>query len=72
MKPFPIPVVPFGPGSQAEDENLDYMPMPKDMSVYLQPALPDAASLAAAPRAHAVLQQITQALAAAGAGEGCA
>ena len=70
MKPFPIPVVPFGPGSQAEDENLDYMPMPKDMSVYLQPALPDAASQAAAPRAHAVLQQITQALAAAGAGEG--
>ena len=31
MKAFPIPVVALGPGTQTEDENLDYLPMPKDM-----------------------------------------
>ena len=31
-KPFPIPVVPFGPGSQAEDETLDYITMPSGSS----------------------------------------
>jgi hydrogenase-1 operon protein HyaF len=31
MKPFPIPVVALGPGTQTEDETLDYLPMPKDM-----------------------------------------
>ena len=29
MKDFPIPVVAFGPGSQQEDEELGFMPMPK-------------------------------------------
>ena len=31
MKDFPIPVVAIGPGSQLEDEVLDYMPMPQGM-----------------------------------------
>ncbi|MFO1338544.1 MAG: hydrogenase expression/formation C-terminal domain-containing protein [Burkholderiaceae bacterium] len=40
-KPFPIPVVAFGPGSQVEDENLDYLTMPQGMATYRAPALPE-------------------------------
>ena len=40
-KPFPIPVVPFGPGSQMEDETLDYITMPSGMSTYQAPVLPE-------------------------------
>lgn len=41
MKPFPLPVVTFGPGSQQEDENLEYMDMPKDMHTFSMPGLRD-------------------------------
>lgn len=41
MKPFPIPLVPMGPGTHSEDETLDYMPMPKDMDTYQAPILPE-------------------------------
>jgi len=41
MKPFPIPLVPMGPGTHNEDETLDYMPMPKDMDTYQAPILPE-------------------------------
>ena len=41
MKPFPLPVVAFGPGSQQEDENLEYMDMPKDMHTFSMPGLTD-------------------------------
>lgn len=40
-KPFPIPVVALGPGSQAEDETLDYVVMPKGMSTWQPPRLPE-------------------------------
>ena len=40
MKAFPIPVVALGPGTQTEDESLDYLPMPKDMDTYRAPMLP--------------------------------
>lgn len=45
MHAFPIPVVAFGetrgPGSQPEDETLDYLPMPHDMRTYHAPILPE-------------------------------
>ncbi|BBP04473.1 hydrogenase expression/formation protein [Sulfuriferula plumbiphila] len=41
MNEFPIPVVSFGPGSQPEDETLDYMNMPKGMAVFNPPSVPD-------------------------------
>ncbi len=41
MHAFPIPVVALGPGSQQEDETLDYLPMPRDMHTYRAPILPE-------------------------------
>ncbi len=45
MQAFPIPVVALGetrgPGSQQEDETLDYLPMPHDMRTYQAPILPE-------------------------------
>jgi hypothetical protein len=31
----------LGPGSQAEEDTLDYLPMPKDMRTYRPPVLPE-------------------------------
>lgn len=44
MKPFPIPVVALGPGSQPleEDDALDFIPMPQGMDTFNPPRLPDA------------------------------
>jgi hydrogenase-1 operon protein HyaF len=41
MHAFPIPVVALGPGSQQEDETLDYLPMPHDMRTFRTPILPE-------------------------------
>ena len=45
MHAFPIPVVASvetrGPGSQTEDESLQYMDMPRDMRTYRTPVLPE-------------------------------
>lgn len=45
MHAFPIPVVAFaetrGPGSQQEDETLDYLPMPHEMRTFQTPILPE-------------------------------
>ena len=41
MQPFPIPVVALGPGSQPEDEALNYLPMPQAMRTYSPPLLPE-------------------------------
>lgn len=40
-KAFPIPVVAFGPGSQAEDEGLDYITLPSGMHTFQPPLLPE-------------------------------
>lgn len=64
-RPFPIPVVSLlGPGSQPEDEPVDFMPMPTGMSTYHAPVLPEAeafagrtGALAALHGAHAALEQ---------------
>ncbi|MDR2220620.1 MAG: hydrogenase expression/formation protein [Methylobacillus sp.] len=37
MKEFPIPVVAFGAGSQPEEEDLAYLPMPHEMDTYSMP-----------------------------------
>jgi hydrogenase-1 operon protein HyaF len=69
-RPFPIPVVPglmTGPGSQPEDEPLQYMAMPADMATYQPPSLPEPAELASHRGALQVLHEahhaLTQALA---------
>jgi len=43
MKDFPIPVVAvgIGPGSQQEDETLEYLPMPQGMETFRAPVLPE-------------------------------
>lgn len=46
MKDFPIPIVAIGPGTQTEDESLDYLPMPKDMDTYRPPVLPEPEEIA--------------------------
>ncbi len=55
MKAFPIPVVALGPGTQTEDETLDYIAMPKDMETWRPPVLPEPEALASRPKARAAL-----------------
>jgi hydrogenase-1 operon protein HyaF len=67
-KPFPVPVMAaLGPGSQAEEEPIDFMPMPRDMNTYRAPALPEPEKLAshagAVAALHAALHALEQHLA---------
>ena len=51
MKEFPIPVVAFGPGSQPETEEANFLPMPHDMESFSMPTIhleADPTTLAAA------------------------
>jgi len=57
MKDFPIPVRSIGPGSQVEDEVLDYMPMPQGMETFRAPRMPEPEELAGRERAHAALRE---------------
>jgi hydrogenase-1 operon protein HyaF len=69
MKPFPIPVVPFGPGSQLdEDAELDYLSMPQAMHTYVAPILPEPEQVAGLDDAKRVLRAVLGALDAALAG----
>lgn len=62
-RPFPIPVVAaLGPGSQPEDETLDYMPMPSGMDTYRPPVLPEPEDLAGHTLAREVLDDILAAV----------
>ena len=56
MKDFPIPVVTIGPGSQVEDDVLDYMPMPQGMETFRPPILPEPEEIAARVGAHVALR----------------
>ena len=58
MKDFPIPVVSIGPGTQTEDETLEYMPMPKDMNTYRPPVLPEPEELVGLEQARSALEQV--------------
>lgn len=57
MKDFPIPVVSVGPGSQLEDEVLDYLPMPQGMETFRLPVLPEPEDIAARVGAHLALRE---------------
>ncbi len=62
MKPFPLPVVAFGPGSQMEDEELQYLPMPRDMDSFCMPRTPEAASAEDYAAARRVLGDLIDAM----------
>ena len=73
QRPFPIPLVSaMGPGSQIEDEELDYLPMPQGMSTYQPPRLPEPDALDGHGAAIAVLDQVLAVLQAAIRGESAA
>lgn len=66
QRPFPIPVVAaLGPGSQEEDEQLDYMSMPSGMDTYRPPVLPEPEELASHAQAREVLAAVLEAVQAA-------
>lgn len=62
-KPVPIPVVAFGPGSQEEDEGLEYMHMPQGMETYRPPSVPEPEDLAGRQGALRALHAVRAALA---------
>jgi hydrogenase-1 operon protein HyaF len=64
-RPFPIPVVALGAGSQTEEVELDYLVMPQGMQTYAMPILPEAEELLGLTAAHKVLQAILVAVSAA-------
>lgn len=62
MKTFPVPVVAveslmLGPGSQVEDEVLDYLPMPSGMATFRSPVLPEPEDVVQCLQAHRVLRE---------------
>lgn len=63
-KEFPIPVVGLGvgPGSQPEDEQLDYLPMPQGMETFHAPQLPEPEEILGRAQAHQALRACVQAL----------
>ncbi len=64
LKPFPIPVVTalVGPGSQSEDESLDYIHMPQGMSTYQAPLLPEPEELSGHAGAVQALNAVLDAI----------
>lgn len=62
MKPFPIPVVSIGPGSQpAEEDDLKYLDMPKGMSTFSMPDLPEPEEAVGLDEALGVLRWLHEA-----------
>lgn len=57
MKDFPIPVRTIGPGSQADEDVLDYMPMPQGMETFRAPVLPEPEEVASLTLACAALRE---------------
>jgi hydrogenase-1 operon protein HyaF len=62
MKPFPIPVAMIGPGSQVEEDMLQYLQMPGGMDTYRPPVLPEPEQLAGHESALATLGAVLAAL----------
>jgi len=63
QRPFPIPLVDMlGPGSHSEDEELDYLPMPRGMATYQPPPLPEPEELAGHDGAVRVLTELLRTL----------
>ncbi len=70
QRPFPIPLVNMtGPGSQPEDEELDYLTMPRGMATYQPPPLPEPKELVGHDAAVRVLTELLSTLQAAIRGE---
>lgn len=57
MKPFPIPVVPVGPGTQT-DESPEYLAMPSGMNTFRAPRLPESVSDTDLARAADILDHL--------------
>lgn len=57
MNDFPIPVRTIGPGSQAEEDVLDYMPMPQGMETFRAPILPELDEVVSLVRGCAALRE---------------
>ena len=70
MKAFPIPDTTIGPGSQAEDDMPEYMPMPQGMETFRAPVLPEPEELAECVLAHRALRETLAQLALARQGAG--
>lgn len=67
MKPFPVPIVPFGllgPNSQPEEEVLDYLPMPKGMHTFSMPSLARIDTGSGIAEARALLEELLGAMSA--------
>ncbi|MBL8327149.1 MAG: hydrogenase expression/formation protein [Rubrivivax sp.] len=63
-RPFPVPVRTVGPGSQpAEDDALDVLPMPRLMSTFEMPHVPERVPLAVMLESAAALQAVHERLA---------
>jgi hydrogenase-1 operon protein HyaF len=59
MKDFPLPVVSsfVGPGSQLEDETLEYLPMPQGMETFHAPVLSEPEAFVGREAAHRALRE---------------
>jgi hydrogenase-1 operon protein HyaF len=62
MKTLSIPVRVVGPGSQLDEEPMQYLDMPRDMEVFRMPSLPQRADAEALSEARAVLAEFADAL----------
>lgn len=59
-KPFPVQVMTIGPGSQPQDDGLEYLPMPQDMAIFRAPLPPDAVDPAALRHVCTLLAQLVE------------
>lgn len=59
---FPIPVVALGPGSQDEDDGLNYLALPRGMHTYHAPSLPEAEATRHLGPARRLLAELARAL----------
>lgn len=59
MKDFPIPVVAIGigPGSQPEEDTLEYLSMPQGMETFRAPVLPEPEDVVGCKQAHRALRE---------------
>jgi len=62
MKTLSIPVRVIGPGSQPEEEPLQYLDMPRDMNTFQMPLVPERGDTAALSESRDVLAELLEAL----------
>jgi hydrogenase-1 operon protein HyaF len=61
MKSFPVPIRAVGPGSQPSDEpDFDYLPIPREMSTFSYPKLPEDADAANMAGARELLERFLE------------